>query len=241
MKSTLHSARKKIKAVARSVKAGGRVIQTSCEVLLNKNKSDLDVGSQAMARFAQRTVKENDIRISASHEVEIAGTLAAVYMSNHQSHMDIPVLYATCPANHLRMVGKKELFRIPIWGEAMRVGGMVCIDRSNQESAIQSLKEAEKQFARGVSIWIAPEGTRSKDGTLNPLKKGGFYLAKNSGVPIVPIAINNTHQVLKKGTLIMNKGCEVSIHYGAPIDTQSSTIEELISEVEDFMTANVRP
>ncbi|HTA90353.1 MAG TPA: 1-acylglycerol-3-phosphate O-acyltransferase, partial [Polyangiaceae bacterium] len=120
---------------------------------------------------------------------------AFVVMSNHQSHYDIPVLYQSLPLR-LRMVAKSELFRIPIWAQAMRAAGFVELDRGARERAIQSLERAKQALAQHTSIWIAPEGTRSRDGALGPFKLGGFHLAAGAGARILPVTISGTRRVL---------------------------------------------
>src|SRR6478609_7181268 len=118
-----------------------------------------------------------------------------VVMSNHQSLYDIPALYQALPLR-LRMVAKTELFRIPIWAQAMRAAGFVELDRSVRERAIESLERAKLALDRGTSIWIAPEGTRSRDGSLGAFKHGGFHLALGAGAPILPVTIDGTRLIL---------------------------------------------
>jgi 1-acyl-sn-glycerol-3-phosphate acyltransferase len=116
-------------------------------------------------------------------------------MSNHQSLYDVPVMFYVLGAN-LRMVTKAELFRVPVWGRAMREAGFIAIDRSNHERACESLAEARRYLAEGIHIWIAPEGTRSRTGDLLPFKKGGFALSLEAGLPILPVAIKGTRDTL---------------------------------------------
>ncbi len=89
-------------------------------------------------------------------------------------------------------------------------------------------------------MWIAPEGSRSKTGAIGRLKKGGFHLAKNAGVPIVPIAISGTLQVLKPGTIAMHHDVPIHVDIGDPIDTTDKSVDELLSAVRTFLEANVR-
>ena len=109
-------------------------------------------------------------------------------MSNHQSLYDIPVLFYVVGPN-IRMVTKKELFRVPVFGGALEAAGFISIDRSDRHRAIRSLDEARALLASGTHVWIAPEGTRSLSGQLLPFKKGAFYLAFEAGLPILPVTL----------------------------------------------------
>jgi len=140
-----------------------------------------------------------------------------IYMSNHQSNFDIPVLLAHLPVQ-FRWLAKAELFKIPIFGRAMRGAGYVKIDRFNQESAFESIKEAGSRMKNGVSVMIFPEGTRSRDGKIRPFKKGGFIMAVDSGVPIVPVILQGTRSIMEKSSLKINTG-EVTLNIAVPIAT----------------------
>jgi len=189
--------------------------------------------------FAQRTIANARIQLDVRGSDGVVTDRSYVYMSNHQSHVDIPVLYATMPSPTVRMVTKKELFRVPFWGRAMKGAGMILVDRSSRDKAIDSLRAAGEQFASGVSVWIAPEGTRSPDGTIGPLKKGGFHLAVETGTPILPVAISGTRHVLPKGTSRMAYDVPVRVIFGAPIEVDGRTIESLMEEVGQFFHDNV--
>ncbi len=162
-----------------------------------------------------------------------------VYMSNHQSLLDVALIYGTCPATHLRMIGKQESFDHPVWGKSLHTLGMVPVKRGDSKSAIANLKNAERTFAKGVSLWIAPEGTRSRDGALAKLRKGGFHLAKGGGVEIVPVAISGMRRVLPPGSKHVSPGLPVKTVYGKPIPCESRTIEDLVDEVERFYQLEV--
>jgi 1-acyl-sn-glycerol-3-phosphate acyltransferase len=142
-------------------------------------------------------------------------------MSNHQSNFDIPVLLAYLPVQ-FRWLAKAELFKIPIFGRAMRGAGYVKIDRFNQESAFESINEAARKMKNGVSIMIFPEGTRSRDGNIRPFKKGGFFMAVDAGVPIVPVILLGTWTLMDKSSLRINTG-EVSLNIETPIATTDYT------------------
>jgi 1-acyl-sn-glycerol-3-phosphate acyltransferase len=140
-----------------------------------------------------------------------------VLMSNHRSYYDIPTVFCTVPGR-VRMVAKKELFRVPVFGRAMLAAGFVKIDREQRHSAIASLKESERLLQGGTRVWIAPEGTRSKDGRLGTFKSGGFHLAIQARVPILPIALEGTQRILPADGLVVRKGAHVTATILPPID-----------------------
>lgn len=165
-----------------------------------------------------------------------------VVMSNHQSLYDIPVVFQAFK-RPLRMVAKKELFRVPIWGKAMKTSGFVEIDRKNRESAIKSLKEAKRLMERdGISLWIAPEGTRSKTGVLAAFKKGGFHMALDAGLRILPITVDGTRDVLQKGGRQVERGARVRVTLHAPVDASKygyKEIKTMMRDVRDTIAAKL--
>jgi 1-acyl-sn-glycerol-3-phosphate acyltransferase len=181
------------------------------------------------------TQAEVSLRTSGVEHIQRAGGAPAfVVMSNHQSLYDIPALYQTLPLR-LRMVAKAELFRIPIWAQAMRAAGFVELDRSARERAIESLERAKGALARGTSIWIAPEGTRSKDGSLGPFKLGGFHLAVGAGAPILPVSVAGTRTILPAKGAHVAAGAVVRVTVHPPI--QPATYGD---EVNDALVQAVR-
>jgi 1-acyl-sn-glycerol-3-phosphate acyltransferase len=190
-------------------------------------------------RFARNVVRAADIRIDVLGAENVPSDRTFVFMSNHQSHLDIPILYWSLPVKTLRMVAKAELFRVPIWGRAMREGGMIEVDRSNRRQAIESLRRAGDALADGVSIFIAPEGTRSRTGELGPLKKGGFHLALETNTPIIPVTISGSFHILPPETIRMRRGVEVVVQIGEPIEVEGRDVESLRDEVEAFFRANI--
>lgn len=158
----------------------------------------------------------------------------AIYVSNHQSNFDIPLLYAGLPIQ-FRWMAKKELFRIPLFGAAMKRGGYIPIDRSNRKEAMRSLTAAARRIRAGVSVIIFPEGTRSVDGTLQPFKKGALLLAAKAGVPIIPMAIHGSHQVQPKGSLRINP-TPLQLTIMSPIttaDLKMAHIDKLSEQIHD--------
>jgi len=159
-----------------------------------------------------------------------------VYMANHQSNFDIPVLLGYLPVQ-FRWLAKAELFKIPVFGRAMLGAGYVEIDRFNRKSAFESIEKAAQRMKDGVSVMIFPEGTRSKDGSVQPFKKGGFVMAIQSGVPIIPVILRGTWPIMAKSSLRINPG-DVEMEIGEPIDTSGysmETKEELMDRVRDVI------
>lgn len=139
-----------------------------------------------------------------------------IYMSNHQSLFDIPVLLGHLPIQ-FRWLAKAELFRIPLFGHAMGRVGYISIDRSDRKSAFASLARAADMIRGGVSVLIFPEGTRSRTNTLRSFKKGGFVLAVDSGVPVTPVITLGTHEIMPKGQLRITPR-DVEVEVRPPID-----------------------
>jgi 1-acyl-sn-glycerol-3-phosphate acyltransferase len=156
-----------------------------------------------------------------------------ILIANHQSHMDIPVLTCVLPVP-LRIIAKKELFKIPFLGWGMKGVGMLSIDRSNRKKSIDTLKEAEEIIKTHVlSILAFPEGTRSDDGKIHPFKKGPFILAINTGLPLLPVSVSGTRKITPKGKISINPGrVKVMIH--PPISTDDLTLGDRHKLVEDF-------
>lgn len=149
-----------------------------------------------------------------------------IIMSTHASHYDIPVSFVSLPGS-IRMLAKKELFRIPLLGAAMRAAEFPAIDRSNRAGALRDLDKARNMMESGIVLWAAPEGTRSADGRLLPFKKGCFHLALDTEAVIVPIAIRGISHVLPARSLRINLGQPVDVRVGAPIDMSGRRKEDL--------------
>jgi 1-acyl-sn-glycerol-3-phosphate acyltransferase len=161
-----------------------------------------------------------------------------VLMANHQSHADIVALFLALPMVP-GFLAKAELKRIPIFGRAMQAGGHVFVDRKKHGQAVSAISAAAAEVRNGGSIVIFPEGTRSSQREVLPFKKGGFHLAKEAGVPLVPIGIRGTAAILAKHSREIRSGhCEV--HIGDPIAVdrvRALSLAELMSEVRGSITA----
>ena len=149
---------------------------------------------------------------------ERAPAEAVIVMSNHQSLYDVPVLFQSLPGR-LRMVAKAELFQVPIWGRAMLAAGFVRIDRSDRAQATASLRDVGGALLRsGTSVWIAPEGTRSKTGEVGEFKSGGFRMALDLKLRILPVAIDGTRRVLPAKGAVVRPGQRVVVTILPPVD-----------------------
>jgi len=154
-------------------------------------------------------------------------------MSNHQSMFDIFALFVAFPG-HLRMVAKKEMFVLPVMQQAMHAADFVRIDRGDHMKARAALDHANEVISGGVNVWIAPEGTRSQSGTMLPFKKGGFMLALQTGIKILPVSVVGTRDILPSKDWRVRKGGRVDIHFHAPVDPTVYGLErrdELIADV----------
>lgn len=173
------------------------------------------------------------IKIRAEGLENISAQMPYIYMTNHQSYFDIFALLATLSVN-FKFIMKQELMKIPILGFTMRNAGYIGIERKDPRKAIKSMNAVAEKIKHGTSILIFPEGTRSKDGRLLPLKKGGFHLALKSGCKIVPIGISNSHRIVPKGSLKINRG-SIHLRVGRPISTSpysKKSISELMDKVQ---------
>jgi 1-acyl-sn-glycerol-3-phosphate acyltransferase len=161
-----------------------------------------------------------------------------IFMANHQSDFDILIFLAAIPVDFL-WIAKKELFRIPIFGQAMKKAGYISIDRRDPKQAMQSIDEAAEKLKEGISVATFPEGTRSRDGKLLPFKQGMFYLAVQAGVPIVPVSIIGSGKIMQKQSFRVNKG-KIIMVIDKPVDVNGYTIETrsaLMDRVRNIIAA----
>jgi 1-acyl-sn-glycerol-3-phosphate acyltransferase len=122
-----------------------------------------------------------------------------VFIANHRSYLDAAPLFAYT-GRRMGLVGKKELLKAPILGYGMGFVNVIAIDRTNRERAVESIRIATERLRRGISFGVCAEGTRARPGQMLPFKKGAFHMAVEGGVPIVPIALKNSDQLMGKGT-----------------------------------------
>lgn len=164
-----------------------------------------------------------------------------VFVANHQSNLDPPIIITYLGRNPSFLV-KKELFRLPVFAQGIRLADMVPIDRSNREAALVSTRLAAARLRAGRSFIGFPEGTRSVDGRVKEFKKGLFYMALEASVPIVPVVINDTRLVMRKGTNYCVPH-DVFMEVLPPVSTQGyneTSIDELIAHVRNQFIPRVR-
>lgn len=206
------------------------------------NRVDARTCDRRLDSWSRRLVALARITIDASGREHVVPGESFVVMSNHQSHFDIPVVFQALGIP-VRMVAKQELFRIPVMGSAMRYSGFVAVDRSRRTRAVRSLAAARERLARDqTSVWIAPEGTRSVDGTLASFKRGGFHLALDAQLRILPVAVDGTLRVLRAQDTVVHKDQTVRVVVRPPIDVGSfgrPRTDELVATVRASIEAGL--
>jgi 1-acyl-sn-glycerol-3-phosphate acyltransferase len=176
------------------------------------------------------------MRVTVVGRENITKNQSYIVASNHQSSYDIFVLFGWLGID-LKWVIKKELRRYPVFGYAVEKGGNIVIDRSNKKEAYESLQKAKHKTTNGTSIIMLPEGTRSRTGQLGEFKKGTFWLAQQLNLPILPITIQNTRNILPPKTLDLFPGrATMKIHQ--PVDLNhydGDSLDKLIADVRNII------
>lgn len=185
---------------------------------------------ELLAWWSEKIFQSGNAKLSAEGREKIAPDTPYVFMSNHRSLLDIPASIAATPQS-VRMVMKQELTKVPVWGRAMVASGFVPIDRKNRDKAIEQLERAKEHLAQGVSIWVFPEGTRSRDGSVGPFKKGGFHVARQLGLQIVPTWIEGTQDAVPPDTFDVTYHQHCHLRFGDPIATKDRPIEDVMEDV----------
>lgn len=166
-----------------------------------------------------------------------AGQKPRLFLANHLSTLDIWVLAPALPTT-TRFVSKRTIFWIPVLGQAMAVAGFIAIDRKDRTSAIRSLGRAADTMRKGASVILFPEGTRSRDGKLSRFKRGAFHLALEAGVPVVPVAISGTFDVVRPRSIVVHPG-PVHVTFAPPVDVgaYAGDLDGLMNKVRSEIAA----
>jgi len=195
------------------------------------------------AKFACRIyLRSAGARVRVSGREQLDPNQAYLFVANHQSNLDPPLLFAYLGHN-VGAIAKKELLKVPLFKQGFPLAHVVTIDRSDRESAIASTRRGAEELRRGHSLMAFPEGTRSVDGAVAPFKKGIFYMALEAGASIAPVVINNTGLVLGKGRGRCIPG-DVSLEVLPPVSTvgySNENIEELSERVHNLIALRVQP
>jgi len=179
------------------------------------------------------------IRIQVEGLKEVPAGLACIFMCNHVSNLDPPVLLPLIPGRTSVFL-KRSLMKIPLLGYGMRLAEFVPVDRSGSaEAAQESEQRAKAVLAKGIHITTFVEGTRSRDGRLLPFKKGPFYLAMDSGAPCVPISISGTESMMRKGSLRIRPGVVRVVVHPPVYPAKAADRDELMETVRQSIASGL--
>ncbi len=170
------------------------------------------------------------VPITVTGQENIRKGQSYVFVSNHQSFLDVFAIYGWLPAN-FKWLMKKELRRVPFVGFACKVAGHIFVDRANPVAALHSIKEIEAELQNGVSTVIFPEGTRTKTGEMGRFKRGAFQVALDLHLPIIPISLTGCYEAMPRGTYYVRTHPHIYMHIGKPIDL-SDFIDPSTSQID---------
>jgi 1-acyl-sn-glycerol-3-phosphate acyltransferase len=188
-------------------------------------------------RILRAGTRAAGIRVEVSGLDHVPAGVSCIFLSNHVSNLDPPVIFPVLPGQSSVLL-KKQLMRIPILGTAMRMAKFVPVERGNvREAAQKSVSDAAAALKSGLHMLIFAEGTRSKDGRLAPFKRGPFYLAKETGAPIVPMVITGTEKMMRKHSAAITPGVARVEFLQAVYPNDFSTRDQLMQAVRGAIVA----
>ena len=185
------------------------------------------------------------IRVEVVGRENIPEGVSCIFLANHVSNLDPPILFPVIPPMASVLL-KQELMRIPMLGTAMRMGKFVPVERNNtREGAKRSIDAAGEVLRSGMHLLVFPEGTRSADGRVQPFKKGPFFLAQQTGAPIIPVAISGTERMMRRGSARVHPGV-ATVQMLPPIDPKSFRSRDQLmaavqSAIADALPEEMRP
>lgn len=216
---------------------GAAVILT----LVTRKGWPVDVLGRVWSRWI---IKACGIQVEVEGLQHVQHNRSYVIVSNHLSNFDIWATLGALPLN-IRFVAKKELLRLPVFGQALAVSNHIVIDRAKPDEAIARINaQVGANIDEGFCILFYAEGTRSQDGRILPFKKGGVTLAMRAGLPVIPMSVSGTRKFLPKGCVVIRPGGRVKIVLGEPIDTAGLPFEQretLNERVRDVVIRNFIP
>lgn len=200
-------------------------------------------GKKVFYKFAKiwskLLLRISNIKINIYNTADINNQNSYVYISNHSSLLDIPILLSILNLN-TRIMYKEELEKIPIFGYCLKLSPFISVKREDKENALESFRNSIEAIKQNDSVIIFPEGTRSENGELGAFKKGAFLLALKSGKDIIPITIKDANKILPKGKFIINSTIvNVYIHNNIKIDNNLDT-NKLINQVYNIINSKLQ-
>lgn len=179
-----------------------------------------------LARMWSRVILTvTGVRTSIKGKEKIDKRQSYIIISNHQSHFDIPALIIRLGVQY-RWIIKKEIRKVPLFGYALDASKNIFIDRSDRQSAMESINTGVERLPEGVGVLFFAEGSRSPDGKIQKFKKGGFTVAIQKGLPILPVTVNGSRRILPKHTLVFSSG-KIELVIGDPIPTRGYTMDQI--------------
>jgi 1-acyl-sn-glycerol-3-phosphate acyltransferase len=186
-------------------------------------------------------LKVSGIEVKVEGLSRLRSEEAYIFMANHQSNIDIPVLIRALPEFQLRWLAKRELIFIPVFGWALWASRHILVDRASRSEAVATLRTAKQRLGAGVSVVVFPEGTRSADGRLLPFKRGGFIMALKMQAPIVPVVIKGSGSLLPKGDWRLRAG-QIEVVVEEPISVAEydlKNVGQLVNRVQGALASNL--
>ena len=183
----------------------------------------------------------NQVKVKIEGMEHVKGEGPYIFMANHQGSYDIFALLGHLPFQ-FKWLAKKELFSIPFFGWTMAAAGYISIDREGTRETVEAMNEAAQKIRDGMSVVIFPEGSRSPDGSIQPFKKGGFTLAIKSKVPVIPVALVGSRDIMPKDKLTLSPG-EIRMRIDHPIETQNYSLKDrkiLMERVNKTISKNFK-